>query len=79
MSDKNDMNCEQALTRLMDFIDHELGDSERDSVEAHLRICRSCFSRMEFEGRLKQRLSALSTHDAPSTARDRIRNLIKRF
>jgi hypothetical protein len=34
---------------------------------------------MEFEGRLKQRLSALSTHDAPSTARDRIRSLIKRF
>jgi hypothetical protein len=34
---------------------------------------------MEFESRLKQRLSALSSADVPSTSLDRIRNLIKRF
>jgi anti-sigma factor (TIGR02949 family) len=67
------------LKRLLAFIDHELPDSEQDSVERHLRTCRSCFSRMEFESRLKQQLSALSTDDVPATSRDRIRNLIKRF
>lgn len=79
MSDTDDMGCERALTRLLEFIDHELSHSERDSVERHLRTCRSCFSRMEFESRLKQRLSALSTEDVPSTSLDRVRNLIKRF
>jgi anti-sigma factor (TIGR02949 family) len=73
------MGCELALKRLLDFIDHELSDAEHDGVERHLRTCRSCFSRMEFESRLKQRLSALPTEDVPSTSRDRIRNLIKRF
>jgi hypothetical protein len=34
---------------------------------------------MEFERRLKQRLSALSTARVPSTSLDRVRNLIKRF
>jgi hypothetical protein len=34
---------------------------------------------MEFESRLKQRLSALPTDDVPLTARDRIRDLMKRF
>jgi hypothetical protein len=34
---------------------------------------------MEFESRLKQRLSALPVEDAPSKSRDRIRDLIKGF
>jgi anti-sigma factor (TIGR02949 family) len=73
------MGCEQALEHLLEFIDHELPDSEHDSVERHLRTCRSCFSRMEFESRLKQRLSALPTEEIPSKSRDRIRDLIKGF
>ena len=79
MSETDDIGCEQALKRLLEFIDHELSDSEQDSVERHLRTCRSCCSRMEFESRLKQRLSALPAEDVPSTARERIRRLIKGF
>jgi len=79
MSETDDVGCEQALRHLVEFIDHELSDSDHDSVERHLRTCRGCCSRMEFESRLKQRLSALSTEDVPSTTRDRVRNLIKRF
>ena len=79
MSETDEMGCEQALKRLLEFIDHELSDSEHDSVERHLRTCRSCFSRMEFESRIKQRLSALPAEDAPSKSRERIRDLIKGF
>ena len=79
MSETDDVGCELALKRLVEFVDHELSDSEHDSVERHLRICRGCCSRMEFERRLKERLSALSTEDAPSTTRDRVRDLIKKF
>ena len=79
MSDTQDMGCEQALKRLVEFVDRELPESEHDSVERHLRICRNCCSRMEFESQLKERLSTLSTEDAPSTTRDRVRDLIKRF
>jgi anti-sigma factor (TIGR02949 family) len=79
MSDINDIGCEEALARLLEFIDGELPGAERDHVERHLRRCRSCFSRMEFESRLKQRLSALLGDDVPARARDRIRDLLKGF
>ena len=79
MSETHDMGCELALKRLVDFVDGELPESEHDGVEQHLRICRDCCSRMEFERRLKERLSALSTEDVPSTTRDRVRDLIKKF
>jgi anti-sigma factor (TIGR02949 family) len=79
MSDTDDIGCELALKRLLEFIDHELSESEHDSVERHLRTCRGCFSRMEFESRLKERLSALPAEDVPSKTRDRIQDLIKGF
>jgi anti-sigma factor (TIGR02949 family) len=79
MSETDDIGCEQALQRLLEFIDRELSGTEQENVERHLRTCRSCFSRMEFESRLKQRLSALSAEDVPSRSRDRIRQLIKGF
>ena len=79
MSDRPDIGCELALKRLIEFVDGELREGEHDSMEQHLRICRHCCSRVEFESRLKERLSALSTREVPSTTRDRVRDLIKRF
>jgi anti-sigma factor (TIGR02949 family) len=79
MSETHDMGCERALKRLVEFVDGELPDSEHDGVEKHLRICRDCCSRMEFESRLKERLSTLSSEDVPSKTRDRVRDLIRRF
>jgi anti-sigma factor (TIGR02949 family) len=79
MSESHDVGCELALKHLVEFVDGELPSSEHDGVEQHLRICRNCCSRAEFEGRLKQRLSSLCSEDVPAAARERIRDLIKRF
>jgi anti-sigma factor (TIGR02949 family) len=79
MSDTHDIGCELALKRLVEFVDGELREGEHDSLEQHLRICRNCCSRMEFESRLKDRLSTLSSDDVPSKTRDRVRELIRRF
>jgi len=77
--DVNDIGCEQALKRIFEFIDRELGDEDRGAVERHLHACRSCLSRMEFERALKDRLHALSRGDVPSRALDRIKALIRDF
>jgi anti-sigma factor (TIGR02949 family) len=79
MSGPNTVDCEQALELLLEFIDGELPEARRASVEQHLQTCRSCFSRMEFESRLKRRLSSLAPAEAPAGLRDRIRDLIKKF
>jgi anti-sigma factor (TIGR02949 family) len=79
MSDTHDIGCDVALKRLLEFVDGELREGEHDSMEQHLRICRNCCSRMEFESRLKERLSTLSNDDVPSKTRDRVRDLIKKF
>ena len=79
MSETDDIGCEEALKRLLEFIDRELSEGDDDSVERHLRTCRSCCSRVEFERRLKARLASLPAADVPAETRDRVRELIKEF
>jgi anti-sigma factor (TIGR02949 family) len=76
MSESTKMQCDDALRLLAQYLDRELSDGEHAEVERHLRTCRSCFSRAEFERRLKGELAALSAADVPTTLQDRIRVLL---
>src|SRR5262245_51778478 len=79
MGEPTHIRCEEALRRLMEFVDGELSEADHQSVEGHLRTCRSCYSRMEFERRLKDKLAAESCDYVSLASRDRIRELIRRL
>lgn len=72
-------NCEDALRLLAGYLDGELGLTEQESVEQHLNLCRSCWSRAEFERRLKAQLLALREAVVPGPFEQRIRELIAQF
>lgn len=76
---RQQIDCEQALKQIFEFIDHELGDNERAAMEHHLHTCKSCFSRMEFERRLKGKIGALRDEKASAAVRARINGLLKNF
>jgi hypothetical protein len=48
-------------------------------MEQHLRTCKSCFSRMEFERRLKEKVGTLRESEVASPLSERIKGLLKRF
>ena len=76
MTEQTPLNCEQALARVFEFIDHELKPHEREAMREHLHTCKSCFSRAEFERRLKGKLKELREETDPA-AQDRIEKLFK--
>ena len=76
MSESANMRCEDALRLLAQYLDRELSDGEHTEVERHLHTCRSCFSRAEFERRLKGELAALSAAAVPTALQDRVRALL---
>jgi len=76
---KEQINCEQALKQILEYIDHELGEHERAAVAEHLHTCKSCFSRMEFERRLKEKVGALCDDEVPSQLGERVKGLLKSF
>ena len=70
------MRCEDALRLLAMHLDRELPAATDSDVERHLALCRSCYSRAEFERRLKTQLGALGAAEVPASLETRIRRLI---
>lgn len=73
------IGCEEALKHLLTFLDRELGPAKRRQVEHHLEICRSCFSRAEFEKRLKAQLQEIGQESADGPLKTRIKAILGRF
>jgi anti-sigma factor (TIGR02949 family) len=79
MSDPTTINCEEALRLLATYLDGELGGAEREHVARHLKTCRSCFSRAEFERRLKAEFNQLRREEVTPAFEERVRRLITEF
>ena len=79
MTSRVEIDCATALRLLAEFLDGELSDQTHDHVAHHLETCRSCFSRAEFERRLKEQLRSLGRNDVRPSFEQRIRNLVAAF
>ena len=77
--DERRIGCEEAVRRLARYLDGELDDREDAEVERHLETCRSCWSRAEFERRIRSRLADLRKDEVDPDFEERIRTLLRRF
>lgn len=75
----NRITCEEVIERLMEFLDRELDAATEDEIARHMEICRACFSRAEFERKLRRRVSETSDAKAPESLRRRIRTIVARY
>lgn len=76
---RTSLSCEDVLAHLFAYLDGELDAVTGEGIELHLEACRGCFSRAEFERRLRARLAEAAAVEAPEALRRRIRSLIERF
>jgi len=79
MPDLGGMTCEEAMRSLAEYLDDELAAGAEESVRQHLELCRSCYSRAEFERRLKVELRKLGRDDVPLDFEHRVRRLLQSF
>lgn len=79
MSEPRPIDCEQVVRMLVAYLDGEIGDEQRREMDHHLALCRSCFSRAEFEKRLRAHLVELGRGAVPPEFEHRIRSLIGQF
>ncbi|MGH7500467.1 MAG: anti-sigma factor family protein [Longimicrobiales bacterium] len=79
MSEYMPLDCEQVLHDLFAWLDGDLTDERHRQVSAHLEVCRSCFSRADFETRLKQHLREVGRATVPPEAEQRLRSIVDRL
>ena len=79
MTEPRVIDCEEALRRLFEYLDAELHGEHHREMAQHLERCRSCFSRVEFEKRLKAYTAELGHEPVPTDVERRIRTLLDGF
>lgn len=77
MTSQEIQNCEDALRVLAQHLDHELDPNVDRQLLEHLDSCRSCYSRAEFDRRLKAQVRDLGREEVPPTVVDRVHALLQ--
>ncbi|PWG63953.1 anti-sigma factor family protein [Spiribacter halobius] len=72
-------SCEEVIRRLFAYLDGELNSATEEEIAHHLTRCRDCFSRAEFERRLRARVAEAGTVEAPERLHHRLRQLLDEF
>ncbi|WP_156251948.1 mycothiol system anti-sigma-R factor [Pseudactinotalea terrae] len=78
MTDQPDerCQCEEALAKLEEYLDSEVGELDAGRLREHLASCTSCYSEAELEQRLRALLRRSCLETAPETLRIRVRTSI---
>jgi anti-sigma factor (TIGR02949 family) len=79
MTEARTIDCEEALRRLFEYLDAELHGESRREMEQHLERCKSCFSRVEFEKRLKTYIAAVGHEPVSPDLERRVLALLDTF
>jgi anti-sigma factor (TIGR02949 family) len=70
--------CEEAIQRLNDYLDHQLSEMERVVVLKHLEICRPCLRKFTFEQTLIVSLRRkIHSVCAPEPLREKLHALLR--
>ena len=75
--DTREIDCDEVMRQLFDFLDGEVDETAEHEIHHHIDECRSCFSRVEFERVLKDRIRASKDEALPESLQDRITDLMK--
>ncbi len=71
--------CLETVRRLDDYLDRELGETERHEVERHLETCTHCLQRFRFEAAVVDDLrTKLRRVAVPKALESRLRDLLRR-
>lgn len=76
---QDSLTCEEVIEQLFDFLDEELDAERRAEIDRHLERCRDCFTRAQFERRLREKIGDAAEEKAPDRLRARIKGLLDEF
>lgn len=76
MSQNDRLTCEEVVEQLFTFLDKELDDASSAEIQRHLDRCRECFTRAEFESRLRAKVREAAAATAPEHLHRRIRRML---
>lgn len=71
------IGCNEAVTRLWEYLDGTVDVDDRVLVEEHLARCRTCCGELEFAKELRRMLAARSDSELPTDVMQRLNQTIE--
>ena len=72
------ISCQEALQKVHEYLDGELGESEAADVAYHFRVCQECFPHLRLEERFRELLRGAGTREiCPEDLRTRVLELLE--
>jgi anti-sigma factor (TIGR02949 family) len=72
-------SCEKVVQGIWEFLDHEMTADTLADVRKHLDLCRSCFSRVEFEELLRKHCREKTNRCCPDKLKLKIQQIIELY
>ena len=69
--------CEEALDRLFEYIDHELPDEEVHRIGEHLKTCPPCEAEHKINEKIKRLVNSAHHETAPDALRQKVLDAIR--
>ena len=67
------ISCEEALSRIYEFLDGELDEMTHEEVERHFRVCTRCYPHLRLEQSFREALHrAVEGEEAPPELKERV-------
>jgi len=75
------IGCEEAVKRFNSFIDNYLKGKAKDELIHHIKSCRHCFDRLDFEQMLRSKISSIlsSTKTDVIKAEKKMHNILNKI
>lgn len=72
-------SCEKVIQSIYEFLDREMTEDGMAALQKHLDLCRSCFSRVEFERVLRECCRTKTQHTCPEKLKLRLRQIVELY
>jgi len=72
------LSCEDALTRIYEFLDGELEKLTHEQVERHFKVCKRCYPQLQWEKSFRRALHrVVDEEEAPEELKAKVRRLLE--
>ena len=66
------ISCDDAVRRLWDYLDGNVGAADKAAIEEHIGVCKRCCGEAEFADELRTFLTSHAYEELPDQTRERL-------
>lgn len=66
------INCAEAVRKLWDYVENELGRGDQEDIEEHLAFCRRCCGEVDFAQELRAVMQYAARPQVPDEVSERL-------